>query len=353
MFAPVAPSRSHFRVILIVFLAVAAPLFAADFVVDTTLDLPDATPGDGMCSDGAGRCSLRAAIMEANALAGPDTVAMPQPGWYRLTIAGADEDAGATGDLDITEALAITGQGPDATVIDASFLAGGDRVMHVTDAASLTGLNIRGGMVAGWGGGIAVSGNLELSDCVIEDNSAAEGGGGIAFVVSLNVLSELTAVKCWIRDNIAVNGSGGGVGTEAVPHANARAIGSVTMDDCAISRNVALYDGAGMYVDSMSLAGCSVQENLSLSGSGGGLAAVWPFVTSTINIQDSSVRGNIAGADGGGIFVDIYHAVPCDIVRSDITGNYAENNGGGICLVRADGSLIDECSVDSNMANSN
>jgi CSLREA domain-containing protein len=47
---------------------------AADFVVDTTSDLADEAPGDGSCQDAEGNCSLRAAIMEANELAGSDTI---------------------------------------------------------------------------------------------------------------------------------------------------------------------------------------------------------------------------------------------------------------------------------------
>src|SRR5690606_18945172 len=43
-------------------------------------DAVDAAPGDGVCQDAtgpAGACSLRAAIDEANAWAGPDTIAIP------------------------------------------------------------------------------------------------------------------------------------------------------------------------------------------------------------------------------------------------------------------------------------
>jgi CSLREA domain-containing protein len=39
--------------------------FAASFTVDTTTDSVDASLGNGLCADSLGRCSLRAAIMEA------------------------------------------------------------------------------------------------------------------------------------------------------------------------------------------------------------------------------------------------------------------------------------------------
>gem|GEM_PF-4575010 len=47
---------------------------AATFVVNTLMDTPDILPGDGLCSDASGNCSLRAAITEANALAGTDQI---------------------------------------------------------------------------------------------------------------------------------------------------------------------------------------------------------------------------------------------------------------------------------------
>src|SRR5690606_37101729 len=36
------------------------------YTVNTLTDLPDSNPGDGVCDSGAGSCSLRAAIQEAN-----------------------------------------------------------------------------------------------------------------------------------------------------------------------------------------------------------------------------------------------------------------------------------------------
>ncbi len=62
------------------FLVVATPVMAAgpgSFVVnDFNTDLHDKTPGDGVCADINGKCSLRAAIEEGNALAGA-TAATP------------------------------------------------------------------------------------------------------------------------------------------------------------------------------------------------------------------------------------------------------------------------------------
>lgn len=87
--------------------AAPAPLLVATFFVVTALDLADATPGDALCEATVligldpprfeSRCSLRAAIQEANVLPGADTILL-QPGPHSLNRIGRDEDAGGTGD---------------------------------------------------------------------------------------------------------------------------------------------------------------------------------------------------------------------------------------------------------------
>ena len=47
----------------------------ATFTVNSPADTVDANPGDGVCADAGGNCTLRAAIEEANALVGTDTIA--------------------------------------------------------------------------------------------------------------------------------------------------------------------------------------------------------------------------------------------------------------------------------------
>jgi CSLREA domain-containing protein len=65
--------------LIIVFLCMFGPAqharAAAFFVVNSEGDQPDANPGDGLCQIGrGGECTLRAAIQEANALSGHDTI---------------------------------------------------------------------------------------------------------------------------------------------------------------------------------------------------------------------------------------------------------------------------------------
>jgi uncharacterized repeat protein (TIGR01451 family)/CSLREA domain-containing protein len=131
---------------------------ALTFVVDSTADAVDAAPGDGVCLTADGTCTLRAAIMEANALAGADSIdlsAINDPlSPIVLTLEGVDEVIGppepgspapcaaqisadaSIGDLDITEDLEIFGAGPGLTVIEWLNQSlddpnVGDRIFHV------------------------------------------------------------------------------------------------------------------------------------------------------------------------------------------------------------------------------
>src|SRR5262245_47983617 len=63
----------------------------ATFNVNTTVDSLDANLGDGVAADSLGRTSLRAAVMEANALAGADTINLPSA-TYALTLTGSEEN---------------------------------------------------------------------------------------------------------------------------------------------------------------------------------------------------------------------------------------------------------------------
>src|SRR5262245_49487475 len=76
------------------YLSVAPPAahsMVATLTVDSTVDSVDASPGNGICADSLGRCTLRAAVMEANALGGPDTIVLPA-GTYTLTLGPADDE---------------------------------------------------------------------------------------------------------------------------------------------------------------------------------------------------------------------------------------------------------------------
>ena len=116
----------------------------ANFTVNITNDTVDANPGDGNAVDSGGNTSLRAAIMESNALAGADSITLPA-GNYNLTRTGTGENAATAGDLDINSEITIQGAGAQATKIDATGL--NDRVFEVLSGATLnmSGVTIQGG----------------------------------------------------------------------------------------------------------------------------------------------------------------------------------------------------------------
>lgn len=191
---------SRLPALVAVLLLSAAAASAATFTVDTMLDAVDDNPADGLCQTAGGSCSLRAAVQQANATAGKDTIMVPA-GTYVLGIAGDGEDAAATGDLDILDAVAIVGAGPGVTIIDANQL---DRIFDLLSdngqGVELTGLTLRNGapgVAFPYGG--AVFNDLEVSltmtDVALTGCTAAHGGavyneiGGILVLTRVSVTS--------------------------------------------------------------------------------------------------------------------------------------------------------------------
>lgn len=215
-------------------LAVAAVLLLAgchktglDFVVDTTADTVDVTPGDGVCEDASGDCSLRAAVMESNAAPGVDSITLAAGTTYTLTRAGTGEDAATTGDLDFTEGVDISGG--SGTVIDADGL---DRVVDVhltgSDGVYLAHVDLTGGSAAD---GAAIRGGSAgqhwLNDVEIAGNTATGGapvsvGGSSAIWASVTVADNsgsvagglqlsggsLTTVNVTFSGNTSASGAG-------------------------------------------------------------------------------------------------------------------------------------------------
>ncbi len=110
--------RQSLRLVLLAGLLLAAnPVAALTFNVNTTADTVDANTADGVCADAAGNCSLRAAIQEANFMAGTDTINLPA-GLYLLDRTGIDDVAGV-GDLDVTDTVEVVGAGTGQTTVEA------------------------------------------------------------------------------------------------------------------------------------------------------------------------------------------------------------------------------------------
>ena len=238
---------------------------AATFTVTKVADTADAS-----CT--AADCSLREAIIASNFVAGDDTISVPV-GTYTLAIAGENEDAARTGDLDVTGngKVTINGAGARTTIIQAGTVGGTsgngiDRVFEVLAGGDLTinGLTVRNGRVidlnqngggirnvgtlsvqnstlsrnlASFGGGIFNGGNLSVGRSTLRGNGAGLRGGGIdnsttgTTVVQNSTLGSnvvfdggvgggiansgtLTVQNSTLSDNVAEDGAGGGIGSD-------------------------------------------------------------------------------------------------------------------------------------------
>jgi hypothetical protein len=205
-------------------LVAAAPGRATTYLVDRTDDPPsasacqDATPND---------CSLRGAILAANANPGADTIMLPA-NTYTLTITGRGEDVAATGDLDITGDVTIVGAGAPTTIIDGG---GIDRIFDVWAHLTASGLTIRNGNpgtgLPGGGGIYSAMGTtaatVNLTDVTVSGNSASHGGG-----IDNDVGSTLNLT------NVTVSGNTGSLSGGGIEN-----MGTATLTNVTISGNTA------------------------------------------------------------------------------------------------------------------
>ena len=227
------------------------PTLATTLDVDRTDDTAVAT----MCSASPNDCSLRGAIIAANADPGATPIVINlQPGTtYNLTLTNAiQENAAATGDLDITKtfhSVTIVGGGSSgltATTINAAGLNSGsshDRVFQITDAGV----------------------NVTFQDLVIENGRGADDG-------TSGKSTDLTS-----QNSTRI---GGGILNNG---------GSVTLTNVVIQSCQAIGKG-----DSV------VNDHTTLDAQGGGLASLG--VTGNVSISGSTLTGNGALGGNGGNF---------------------------------------------------
>ncbi len=214
--------------IMLVLATLAGPAQALDFQVDSTADSVDKT-SNGTCADSLGRCTLRAAIQEANFDALPDTITLPA-GTITLTIPGVGEDLGATGDLDVSGDITITGAGARSTILDGGQL---DRVLDIAGGvtATISGLTIKRGMGSSTsGGGLQNAGTLTLREVMFSSNSAQQNGGAI------DNTGTLTIERSTINRNTATAIGGGLHNT-----------GTATLTNVTLDSNSAGANGGGIF----------------------------------------------------------------------------------------------------------
>jgi predicted outer membrane repeat protein len=281
--------------------------------------------------------SLRQAVLDANATPGRHRIVLPA-GVYQLTIAGADEDGGLTGDLDITDHLIIAGAGAGETIIDGGGL---DRIFDIGPVAdvSISGVTLRNGRVTlldvpdeeldeadfddASGGAIRNYGVLTLEGVVINGNHADAKGGGVfggwrlgeaVTMIWNSIISNNSTGADW--------GSGGGIA-----HSSERELVIISN---TIERNSAPSGGGIDAGDGTVTIHASRIVDNQASGWGGGIA----FDGESFAIFDSTISGNVVGGIdgefgwGGGIFLWGGSGSTYTIERTLISGNAAVHGGG-------------------------
>lgn len=358
----------------------------ASFTVNTATMNPDASPGNGICADSTGLCSLIAAMQEANSLAGSDSISIPAGTYY------------LPGRLEPTEAVTFTGAGMNSTVIHGRD-AGGQPAFQIRANVTISGLEIQGftqavvisstqsnrtvnlsnvrvyncgNYLAETGpavhngcstcsmqisnsalsnnfsdscGAVSNYGSLSISNSLIVGNTASTGYGGA--VCSSGVGNSMIVNSSLIHSNSADNidnGYGGAFdlrsGTYGIElseifsniagsggGAIAISFGALTVSLTKIYGNTANYGGGlSLSADSATIDQCLIMDN-EAAGFGGGIYA-WK----SANISNSSIVNNLAGAKGGGIAVNDQTVT---IVNSTISGNSAGKDGGGLHTANA------------------
>src|SRR5215813_3617403 len=299
-------------------LSVALVVSVAQVPSPLNVDRFDDDASATACTDAPNDCSLRGAIITANARPGADTINLPA-GPYRLSISPGGEDTAATGDLDITDSLTIVGAG--ATVTTIAWLDGPDivpdRVFHIVSpgiTVTISGVTIRNGQANSDGGGILNNATLTLAESVVSDNETSFGYGGGIFSGGANgVASSLSLTNSTVRNNTAPDG--GGIFNN----------GTATLTGSAVSENEALlgeggYGGYGGYGGGILNGGVDAFD---LSDG---------VFQSTLTLTNSTVNGNMAGS-GGGIFNGGGYGGfenNLTLTNTTISGNSADNDGGGI-----------------------
>lgn len=101
------------------------------FVVNSPRDSHDANPGDGIAVDADGQTTLRAAIEEANALVGADTIFLPNG---ELEIGREIVES-----ILVSDAVSLVGTGTSATALDGSGL---DQIFELAGSGQVTLTNV-------------------------------------------------------------------------------------------------------------------------------------------------------------------------------------------------------------------
>lgn len=212
---------------------------------------------------------------------------------------------------------------------------------------------------AGMGGAIYIdtSGTLALTDGAVTGNDAASGGGGIfnaddsgASFVTDCLISEnsttgdgggienngaLTAEECTISNNSAING--GGIASETSDLTSA-----ISLTMTTLTGNSATGDGGGLInLGGATLNQCILTNNAAFNGGG---AASEQLFGSIFTLSACTAAGNAAGGDGGGVYV----TTNSTFTNCTLFGNMAASAGGGLSNEQGSVPTITNCTFAAN-----
>lgn len=314
-------------------------LTSSTYVVNLyNADLVDINPGDGHC-DGLAvmvgdQCTLRAAVMEANAKPGPDRIEFSEGGTVTLTI---DGPGGAEqGDLDISEELDIVGLLVDGRPVNAVTTTIGQRLFDINvpvgQRVELNRLRMHGGASSGQGGAVRVVSGLSLSiaDSELFDNFANGGGGAIAALDSL-----LFVRNSDVHDN-AAGTLGAAIYAARLASLNDSSFWNNTNSD-PVDREAVRLEGIGSNLNNLTLSGNSGGISIEASG----LGNIRLNALTLINNAQYGLRA--VGLDGS----------PQVIVRSSILADNGLDcsNGGGLQFTSDNYNLIGDGSCAGGATN--
>jgi len=255
------------------------------FTVDSTLDLADAAPGNGVCATATNECTLRAAVQESNALAGADTIHLTGT---TITLAA---------DLDVTGTLTIVGNGAGQTIIQGCdavanpACVGADRIFDVQDGArlTLTALTVRNGGAGGIRVGVGGRAGLVLTDAEVLNNTVAAG---------ITAIGEVTVTRSRLAGNRVPGGYGGAI--QAQPGTTLQ-IEDSTIEDNSAAVGGAIFTNSGSAVTSFDIVGSTFSRNTASWGGALSINGGGPYRIASTTFSHNSATGP---EGGGAVFAD-------------------------------------------------
>lgn len=302
-------------------LAWAAPAGAALQVLEPTR-VDDPAPNG--CKPR--NCSLREAVLAANARNGPALIKL-EDRRYRLQIEplGGPKFEVETGDLDVLGTTTIRGKGPARTTVNARGL---DRIFDLRALGSryaVRGMTLRRGAAFTQGGGDNPFGgaiqvfasDLAVRNVAIRASDSGELGGGIMAFDATMRLSRVVLLGNEADDY------GGGIYAERA---------GITIERSTVDGNTAGIFGGGLYI-----------PDANQAPNGGTVRA------STFSDNTAQLGGGIMLDDENGIFGGSAEPTLA-IVNSTIAGNHVPVSGGGISALQNAVVSLDNTTVAYNAA---